>query len=121
VWSLPGPLLFAVDAGAAPDLTGFMQYGAIGIFLILLVMFARSAIQRERDQADKAVAQERARADRIEAENVRLNALLLDRVIPALTSATRAAEESADLLQALHRERELIQLLQQQRRIEGGP
>lgn len=92
------PVLAAADAGAV-DLTIFAQYGVLGIIAAMLIWFAKGAHQRERE-----------RADRMEAENKRLNELILDRVIPALTSASRAAEESAELLNALQRERELSQL-----------
>lgn len=93
------------------DMSLFAEYGVLGIIALMLIIFAKGAHQRERD-----------RADRMEAENKRLNELILDRVIPALTSATRAAEESAELLNAVHRERQLTQLSeqQQQRRLRGG-
>ncbi len=97
----------AADPTGSLDLAVFAQYGVLGIITLILIFFARGAYQRERD-----------RADRIEQENQRLHELIIDRVIPALSSATRAAEESAELLAAMQRERELVQLLQ--RRIEGG-
>ncbi len=97
----------AADPTGSLDLSVFAQYGVLGIITLILILFARGAYQRERD-----------RADRIEQENQRLHELIIDRVIPALSSATRAAEESAELLAAMQRERELVQLLQ--RRIEGG-
>lgn len=102
--------LFSMDAGAGGlDITIFAQYGILGIIAAMLIFFARGAHQRERD-----------RADRMEAENRRLNELILDRVIPALTSATKAAEESAELLAAMQRERELQHFIRQQRGVEGG-
>lgn len=106
---LPPQLLAAVDPGGI-DLTVFAQYGVLGIIAGMLTWFAKGAHQRERD-----------RADRMEEENRRLNQLILDRVIPALTSATRAAEESAELLNAVQREREFAQLSEMQRRgAKGG-
>ncbi len=105
----------AVDAGAAGvDLTVFAQYGVLGVIAAILIWFARGAHQRERD-----------RADRMEQENKRLHELILDRVIPALTSASAAAEDAAELLRAMQRERELTALVHQQtqqrpRRGEGG-
>jgi hypothetical protein len=104
----PALPLFAIHELAAVDTTGsgidvgvLAQYGVLGVVTTLLLWFARSAIQRERD-----------RADRLEEDNKRLNALILERVIPALTSATRAIEESGELLNALQRERdrELVRL-----------
>lgn len=94
---LPYGLLVAAESGT--DLSVFAQYGVLGIIAAMLIWFAKSAHQRERE-----------RADRLEEENKRLNALILDRVIPALTSATRAAEESTQLLHAIQREREFAQL-----------
>ncbi len=96
------------EAGSV-DVSVFAQYGVLGIFAFMLVIFAKGAHQRERD-----------RADRMEAENKRLNELILDRVIPALSSATRAAEESAELLNALQRERELIHLTERKTTRGGG-
>lgn len=100
-------LILAADPTGSLDLSIFAQYGVLGILALMLIFFARGAHQRERE-----------RADRLEQENQRLHELIIDRVIPALGSATRAAEESAELLAAMQRERELVQLLQ--RRIEGG-
>lgn len=100
-------IFWAADQGSI-DFTVFAQYGVLGIIAAMLIWFAKGAHQRERD-----------RADRMEDENKRLNALILDRVIPALTSATRAAEESAELLNALQREREFVQR-EQRRGAKGG-
>lgn len=94
--------LVVAEAAADPgtiDLSLFAQYGILGILCAGLIVFAKGAHQRERD-----------RGDRLEEENRRLNALILDRVIPALTSATRAAEETGELLNAIQRERELDKL-----------
>ena len=88
-----------------PDLNVWAQYGVLGIITGILILFARGAYQRERD-----------RADRLEEDNKRLNELIADRVIPALLSAARAAEESADMLRTLQRERELHTIAEQQRR-----
>jgi len=101
---LTAALLLAGDPGSI-DLTVFAQYGVLGIIAALLIFFAKGAHQRERD-----------RADRLEAENKRLNELILDRVIPALTTAARAAEESTELLNAIQRERELTHLADQSQR-----
>lgn len=109
LFSLQRPPVFAADAGGAVDLTVFFQYGVLGVIAAILIWFAKGAHQRERD-----------RGDRLEAEVQRLHELMLERVIPAMTSASKAAEESAALLLSMQRDRE-IQLLQQQRqRPEGG-
>lgn len=90
----------AADASGYGDLA---QYGVLGIVAVGLIIFAKGAHQRERD-----------RADRMEAENKRLNELILERVIPALTSATRVAEQSGELLRAMQEDRQTV------RRPRGG-
>jgi hypothetical protein len=102
--------ILAVAEPGSLDLAVFAQYGVLGILALMLIFFARGAHQRERD-----------RADRLEAENQRLHELIIDRVIPALGSATRAAEEAADLLAAMQRERELTAVFARRRDVEGGP
>lgn len=92
----------ADPATGSVDLSVLGQYGVLGVFTAGLIWFAKGAYQRERD-----------RADRLEDENRKLNLTIQDRVIPVLMSATRAAEESANLLNALQRERELLRLTQQ--------
>lgn len=94
VFAQPGQPTVLADSGDV-DITVFAQYGVLGIIAAMLIWFAKGAHQRERD-----------RADRLEEDNKRLNALILDRVIPALTSATHAAEESAELMRVLQRERQ---------------
>jgi hypothetical protein len=86
------------DGPAVGDVTTLTQYGVLGIVASLLVWFAKSAHQRERD-----------RADRLEEENRRLNAIILDRVFPAMAAATQAAKESAELLNAAQREHQRLQ------------
>jgi hypothetical protein len=87
--------LAADPTSTGADLSVLGQYGVLGLVAAGLLWFAHGAIQRERD-----------RADRLEADNRRLNEVIQDRVIPALTSATKVAEESTGLLQAMQRERE---------------
>lgn len=79
-----------------PDLGVLAQYGVLGVFAIILLLFARVSYKRETD-----------RSDRLEAEVNRLNTLIVDRVIPALTSAASAAEDATGLLRDVQREREL--------------
>lgn len=93
---MPSAALLLADAADSLNIGTLAQYGVLGVFAAILVFFARGAHQRERD-----------RADRLEDENRRLNAIIQDRVIPALGSATKAAEESAILLTAIQREREV--------------
>jgi hypothetical protein len=100
---------FAADPTGTVDINTFAQYGILGVLTLILIGFARGAYQRERD-----------RADRSEEEIRKLNAAIQDRVIPVLMSATRAVEESVELLSAMQRERELMRLAGQQRTHGGG-
>lgn len=101
-------MLAASDStGLGLDLNVFLQYGVLGVISALLIWFAKGAYQRERD-----------RADRGEEEARRLNELIRDRVLPVLASATTSVQESAELLRAFQRERELERLIKE--RIEKG-
>ncbi len=120
-----GPLvlsvLLAATSDSAADLAVFAQFGAVGIIAAMGIWFAKGAHQRERDHTDRAHQRERDRADRLEAENRRLNDLILERVIPGMAAATSAAEESAQLLAAIQRERELERLaMDHERRSQRG-
>lgn len=67
-----------------------LDYGGLGILLVLLLWFARTLLVREQNRADAAVN-----------EVSRLNALMQDKTIPALINATQAISASQSLLQAL--------------------
>jgi hypothetical protein len=102
MWRNAVPAL-AADPGTV-DVSTFAQYGVLGVFAVILLWFARGSYQREIQ-----------RADRLEEENRKLNAAIQDRVLPVLMSATNAAQESAELLAAMQRERELWRLTEQRR------
>lgn len=87
----------AAEAGTASgvDVGLLAQYGVLGVFAILLIIFAKTSYRRETE-----------RADRLEQEVVRLNNLIIDRVIPALGSATSVVEDATELLRSMQRERE---------------
>lgn len=89
----------AAESGGV-DLGVLAQYGVLGVFAILLILFARISYKRETD-----------RSDRLEAEVKRLNDLIQEKAIPALMSATGAVEESAAMMRAMQiREREVLAL-----------
>lgn len=78
------------DTGAGIDLSVLAQYGVLGIFAILLVVFANSSYRREI-----------ARGDRLEAEVLRLNALIQEKHIPALESAAHALKDATELMREM--------------------
>jgi hypothetical protein len=96
-------LWFAAESGdgggGVGDMGVLAQYGVLGVFAILLIVFAKVSYKREVD-----------RADRLEQEVVRLNNLIIERVIPALSSATNIVEDATELLRSMQRERELAHI-----------
>ncbi len=72
---------------------GLVQYGALGIIASLGLWFMFRAWRRECE-----------RADRLDGDNKAQAAAIQDKVIPALLSATRAVEESTELMRDQQRQ-----------------
>lgn len=72
----------------------FVQYGAIGTILSVLLWFAYGAIKREREATDR----ERDRAKEAEKALAELNALMRTEVIPVLTKAAEATTRVTDVI-----------------------
>ena len=81
------------DSGSNFDIGVLAQYGVLGIFAILLIVFANTSYRREI-----------ARADRLEAEVLRLNQLIQERHIPALEQAARALNEANEIMRMFQRD-----------------
>lgn len=88
-------MLVVAAAEAGGEFSVLAQYGVLGAFAILLVLFARTAYKRETD-----------RSDRLESENSRLNNSIQEKVIPALVEATTALEQAAQLIHDMERDRD---------------
>ena len=91
-------------------LNPLLEYGILGIFLGILIFFTRSLLNREKERSKR----EEERADRLDAEVTRLNAVMIDRLITGLNSATNAIQSSTQIqeishsyLQQIQREREI--------------
>ncbi len=82
-----------MDASLLGQLT---QYGVLGVFAVLLVLFARTLLKREQDRGDASAA-----------EVTRLNSLVIDKIIPALITATQAISASQQILQSIQYQRDL--------------
>jgi hypothetical protein len=80
---------------AGPDLGVLGNYGILGLFTVILLGFGLRAWQREI-----------TRADRLETELREKNQAMQDRVIPALTTAAAAVQQSAEMMRELTEERE---------------
>lgn len=88
-------LAAATSDSSSFDISVLAQYGVLGVFAILLVVFANSTYRRET-----------TRADRLEAEVLRLNALIQEKHIPALEAAAHALKEATEVMRDLQRDRE---------------
>jgi len=88
--------LAATADNPANLLSPFLQLGVVGVVNIVLFYIARSLIQREQ-----------TRADRIEEDNRRINSLMTDQMVPALTKATEAIVDAQRLIEEMKRERDV--------------
>lgn len=79
-----------------PYLAPLLQYGVLGVFAILLIVFARTLLKREQDRSDTSAA-----------EVIRLNTLMQEKIIPALVTATNAIVASQTILQAIQYQRDV--------------
>lgn len=73
-----------------------LQYGAIGVFLALLVIFARSQVLREQKRADDSAS-----------EVIRLNNIMQEKTIPALIAATQAIASAQAILQQIQYQKDV--------------
>lgn len=80
----------------ASYLEPLMQYGVLGVFAVLLVMFARALLQREQQRGDAAAA-----------EVQRLNNIMQEKTIPALLAATQAIAAAQTILQQIQYQRDV--------------
>lgn len=87
-----------VADNAVDPLAPLLQYGVLGIFVVILVLFGRTLIKREQDRADAE-----------HTENLRLNQLIQEKTMPALISATEAIRASQSILQTMQYQRDLEQ------------
>lgn len=82
------PLLLVADTATDPTATittAFVQLGAVGALALILLWFSLGAYKDVKAQRE----QERARAERAEAELRVLNADLTNKYVPVLTDAVR--------------------------------
>lgn len=82
--------LLADATVSGTDLSVFAQYGVLGVFVVILIIFARTSYKREID-----------RADRLETEVRRLNDQShqdYERNASALSAAADAVREAVDLV-----------------------
>lgn len=85
-----------MTALADPIDDAFLQYGAVGLIALIALIAVRVLFRRETE----AYEREKNRADRLEAELLKLNTAIQERYLVALQDATRAV---ADALNRMRR------------------
>lgn len=82
--------MIAEASTTAVNLDPLLQYGAVGFIAILALTAVRVLFKRVTDAYDR----EKARADRLEAELIKLNTAIQERYLIALSEANRAIAEA---------------------------
>jgi len=82
-------VFYAAEQHAAPTdpLQLLLQYGVLGIFAVLLIIYTKGSIQRERDRADRAEHQVKE-----------LNDFIRNELLPKQVEATILHKQVADVL-----------------------
>jgi Skp family chaperone for outer membrane proteins len=90
--------VFLADAGTGAIDLAIFQYGAVGILAAVALFAVRVLYKRVLSEYDR----EKKRADRLEEELARLNAMIQNQTMQALQDATKAVAEA---LSKMRRER----------------
>jgi hypothetical protein len=97
--------LWLVQTTPVPVESGLLQYGAIGLMLLITlgvcrILFTRQEKLHEQalSRADKSLDLAIARADRAEEELSKLNALIREQLVAQLTQTATALSRAADVL-----------------------
>jgi len=107
LWSHQSAWIMA-EAPSGVDLSIFAQYGVLGVFVVILILYARISYRREID-----------RADRLEQEVTRLHELRqqdYEKTAAALAAASEAMRKSTELMADLRMEGELRRRGEESRR-----
>lgn len=72
------------------------NYGVLGVFAAVLLIFAQRQVRREQDRADRLETRLAAKDDAMQ-----------EKVIPALEAASVAVQAATDLLRQFQRDREI--------------
>lgn len=80
--------------GVNVDFGVLSQYGVLGVFAILLIIFARTSYKRETDNADALKAENRELYQRIQEQHERMQ----EKVIPALIDVANAMRVASELV-----------------------
>lgn len=98
----------AADAGP-PGIQDLARYGLLGILCAALLWFAWWVVRTDRAAAqqfaEQAWKREIDRADRLEADNKRLNEFIQEKAVPAMLASASAVTEATELLRDERRAR----------------
>lgn len=81
-------LPLAAAADPSDPLTLLLQYGVLGIFAVLMIMYTRGSINREREKGDRAEAQVKE-----------LNDFIRNELLPKQVEATLHYRQVAEVLE----------------------
>lgn len=83
--------------------TGLFQYGVLGIFTIILVYLAYVFIKREQRKSDECTAENQSK----DLEIQRLNNVMIEKMVPALISATQSILASQTIMQKIQYQKDV--------------
>ena len=99
-------MFLAAESAPTDPLQLLLQYGVLGIFAVLLIIYTKGSIQRERDRADRAEVQVKE-----------LNDFIRSELLPKQVEATILHKQVADVLgEAVHLISELKYIDRSERR-----
>ena len=102
-------LLLAAAGAATPSIEGiFLQYGLIGAVALGLGLYARNSIKQTED-----------RARRLEEDNRRLDGIMADQMVPALTKAASAVADATAIMAAIQKRDEIRAAVEAARKLRG--
>lgn len=100
-------MIFLAQESASDPLSALLQYGVLGIFAAVLLWLARSLLKREQDRADK-----------VQADNDKLQSYFVDKVIPQMSETTNILKQAVDIMAQILRQKSIEDEIR--RRFEEG-
>lgn len=115
---------FAGDLAAATSpptdpLGALLQYGVLGVVVVLLILYTRGSVAREREKSDQAVQRERDRADQASAQVDKLNEYIRSEMLPKQVESSILHKQVAEALEEALRVITEIKIRDDVRRSEG--
>lgn len=77
----------------------FLQYGVLGAVVVLLILYTRGSITREREKADQVTQRERERADQAMSQVDQLNDYIRSEMLPKQVESSILHKQVAEVLE----------------------